>query len=301
MQPHLLIDGGYALAECVLWCERSQRVLWTDIPANKLWCHSPATCSTRSWSMPERLASFALTDNDDLLLLGLASGLAYFHFSSGEVTRICTVEPDLASTRLNDGRCDRQGRFVFGTCNEAADLAPLGSFYRFDAERGLQRLALGHAAIPNSICFSLDGRTMYYADSVCKAIQCCDYDSDSGTVGQPRLFADLSQETGVPDGSSIDAEGYLWNAQWGSARVVRYAPDGRVDRVMPIPVTQPSCVAFGGCEFNELYVSSARVSLSEQVLQQEPQAGGLFHCVLEDVKGLPECRFTSAKPGGRHA
>lgn len=289
--PCLLIDGAYTLGECVLWCERTQRLLWTDILASKLWCHYPASCSTHNWAMPERLASFALTHDDDRLLLGLASGLAYFSFSSGEVKRICTVEPELASTRLNDGRCDRQGRFVFGTCNESPDLMPLGSFYQFDAVSGLRRLALGHAAIPNSICFSPDGRTMYYADSVTKAIRRCAYDSHDGAVGEPQLFADLSQEPGVPDGSLIDAEACLWNAQWGGARIVRYAPDGSVDRVLPVPVTQPSCVAFGGAQFNELFVSSARVSMSEQALQQEPQAGGIFHCILEGVRGLPESRF----------
>lgn len=297
MQPHLLIDGGYTLAECVMWCERTQRVFWTDIPANKLWCHRPDTCSTHSWTMPERLASFALTQDDDCLLLGLASGLAYFRFSSGEVKRICTVEPERASTRLNDGRCDRQGRFVFGTCNESSDLAPIGSFYRFDATSGLQRLALGNAAIPNSICFSPDGGTMYYADSAIKAILCCDYNLPGNAVGTPRIFADLTKEPGVPDGSLIDAEGYLWNAQWGGARIVRYAPDGSVDRILPVPVTQPSCVAFGGRAFNELFVSSARISLSEQVLQQEPQAGGIFHCAISGARGLPECRFKGDRQG----
>ena len=287
----LLVDGKHLLGECVLWCERTRRVWWTDILASTLWCHVPATGVTRSWSMPERLASFALTQDDNRLLLGLASRLAYFDIASGAVTPICVVEPELASTRLNDGRCDRQGRFVFGTCNEAPDQAAIGSFYRLNTDRSLERLALGSASIPNSICFSPDGRLMYYCDSLSKTIRCCAYAALSGAISDDRLFADLRGEPGVPDGSLIDADGYLWNAQWGGTRVVRYAPDGRVDRVLPVPATQPSCVAFGGPDLNELYVSSARVTLSEQALLQEPQAGGLFHCILSGAKGLPESRF----------
>jgi len=292
----LLIDGENQLGECVLWCAHTQRVWWTDIPAATLWCHSPATGVTRSWPMPERLASFALTQDDDVLLLGLASRLAYFDCSSGVLTPICAVEPELASTRINDGRCDRQGRFVFGTCNEASGQAAIGSFYRLNADLSLERLALGHVSIPNSLCFSLDGSRMYYCDSPSKTIRSCAYDGSNGTISDDRLFADLRRDPGVPDGSLIDAGGYLWNAQWGGGRVVRYAADGSVDRVLQVPATQPSCVAFGGAELNELYVSSARVEMSELHLAREPHAGGLFHCVLTGVTGLPENRFAGNAP-----
>lgn len=286
--PSLLIDSKNLLGECVLWCERSGCVWWSDILASTLWRYSPAEGVTRGWPLPERLASFALTQDDDVLLLGLASRLAFFDCASGALAPICAVEPELATTRLNDGRCDRQGRFVFGTCNEAPGQAAIGSFYRLNADLSLERLALGHAAIPNSICFSPDGGAMYYCDSLSKSIRRCAYD----TLSNDELFADLRDDPGVPDGSLVDAEGFLWNAQWGGARVVRYAPDGSVDRVLPLPVTQPSCVAFGGTDLDELYLSSARVSLSVQALAQEPQAGGLFHCILSGAKGLPESRFS---------
>jgi L-arabinonolactonase len=294
----LLIDARNQLGECVLWCERAQCVWWTDIMGCTLWRHSPATGITLSWLMPERLASFALTSTDDVLLLGLASRLAYFDCSSGSFTAICTVEPELPSTRVNDGRCDRQGRFVFGTCNEALGQAPIGSFYRLNADLSLERLALGPVSISNSICFSPDGHTMYYCDSLTKTIRCCTYGPSGGAVSDDKLFADLQREPGVPDGSLVDADGYLWNAQWGGARVVRYAPDGNVDRVLPLPVSQPSCVAFGGAGLNELYISSARVSMSADALAQEPQAGGLFHYSLPGAAGLPESRFSGIPPTG---
>ncbi|HJW10457.1 MAG TPA: SMP-30/gluconolactonase/LRE family protein, partial [Albitalea sp.] len=132
MRAQLQVDARNALGEGVLWCERTQRVFWTDIMASTLWCHHPATGTTRQWALPERLGSFAFTPDENRLLLGLAKQLAFFDLASGELDTVCRVEPELPTTRVNDGRCDRQGRFVFGTMNEAPDLAPLGSFYRLN-------------------------------------------------------------------------------------------------------------------------------------------------------------------------
>ncbi|MBC7453070.1 MAG: SMP-30/gluconolactonase/LRE family protein [Massilia sp.] len=282
------VDSKNELGECVLWCDRSARLMWTDIPAATLWVHTPATGETRGWPMLERLAAFALTGDDDRLLLGLASGLAFFSFSSGAVERICDVEPDLPGTRLNDGRCDRQGRFVFGMFNQDSDpRLPVGSFYRLNLDLTLERLPLGKVAIANSICFSPDGATMYYCDSQEKVLRCCDY---GDVPGAPRVFADLSAENGEPDGSTIDADGYLWNARWGDGRLVRFAPDGSVDQVLLLAAPQPTCVAFGGARLSTVYASSARLSLSEAELAEAPASGGVFE-FASAVRGLPEQRF----------
>ena len=277
-----IVDAQNQLGECVLWCDSTQRVLWTDILGSTLYAHHPATHSTSSWPMPERLASFALTGNDDRLLLGLASQLAFFEFSSGKVTPICAVEEGL-TTRLNDGRCDRQGNFVFGTFNEVEPRAPIGSFYRLNAEGlSLERLALKNVAIANSICFSPDGATMYYCDSPDKAIRRCDYPS----LAKDRVFAQCEGE-GEPDGSCIDAEGFLWNAQWGGYKVVRYAPDGSIDMLVDTPAAQPSCTAIGGFHLDTLYTSSARVGLAEAAADD----GALLGAEISGLRGLPESRF----------
>jgi len=277
----LMVDAQNQLGECVMWCERSGRVLWTDILGSTLWAHTPASGETHSWPMPERLSCFALTEDDDRLLVGLASQLAFFRFSTGEFTPIAKVEEGL-TTRLNDGRCDRQGRFVFGTFNEVEPRLPIGSFYRLGADLTLERLPLPHVAIANSICFSPDGATMYYADSPQKAIRRCDY----ATFGDDRVFANVEGE-GEPDGSCIDAEGFLWNAQWGGSRVVRYAPDGSIERIVATPASQPSCVAIGGAGMDTVFASSARVGLG----QPDAQDGALFSLKIEGVKGLAENRF----------
>ena len=282
----LMVDVENQLGECVLWCARSERVLWTDILGAKLYAHDPARGTTSTWPMPEPLASFALTANDDRLLLGLASQLAFFDFSSGAVTPICAVESGL-STRLNDGRCDRQGRFVFGTFHTVEPRERIGGYYRLDADLKLERLPLPDCATANSICFSPDGATMYYCNSPDRTIRCCDYDLETGAISNDRVFVQLDGDAGEPDGSCIDAEGHLWNAQWGASRVVRYTPDGKVDRVIESPALQPSCVAIGGRDLNVLYVTSARVGLGEPAVHD----GALFRCALADVRGLEESRF----------
>jgi L-arabinonolactonase len=281
-----VVDAENQLGECVLWCERSERVLWTDILGKTLYAHHPASGKTERWSMPEPLASFALTDNDDRLLVGLASQLAFYDFSTAAITPICAVEPAL-STRLNDGRCDRQGRFVFGTFNTAEPRERIGSFYRLGADLQLERLPLPACAIANSICFSPDGGTIFYCNSPDRAIRCADYDQHTGAISNDRVFVTLDGAAGEPDGSCMDADGYLWNAQWGAGRVVRYAPDGAVERVIETPALQPSCVAFGGAALDVLYVSSARVGMAEPAVHD----GALFGGAIAGVCGIPESRF----------
>ena len=290
----VLTDTRHELGECVLWCERTGRLLWTDIPAATLWTYTPATGRTASWPMPERLCCFALTGSDDRLLLGLASGLALFTFSSGKVTRICDVEPGMPSTRLNDGRCDRQGRFVFGMFNEADQPKhALGGFYRLNLDLSLERLPLPNAAIANSICFSPDGRRMYFADSAQKAILYADYNPCSAEVGRVHTFVAADAVPGEPDGSTIDADGYLWSTRWGAGIVARFAPDGRLERTVPLAAPQPSCPAFGGPDLATLFVTSAHVGMSDSERAAAPSSGALFAQAL-DVRGLPESRFLHA-------
>ncbi|WP_394777626.1 SMP-30/gluconolactonase/LRE family protein [Undibacterium sp.] len=294
-QIKLLIDAKNQLGECVLWCDRTHRVFWTDILLARLHAYEPASGASKTWDMPERLSNFALTEDDNRLLLGLASRMAFFDLDSGEITPICTVEADLPTTRVNDGRCDRQGRFVFGTMNEAKGKPAIGGFYRLNKDLSLQRLPLPAVSIANSICFSPDGNSMYFCDSMKGIIYRWDgYGSGHTDAGLLHAIVDLSESSGAPDGSVIDAEGFLWNAQWGGERVVRYTSDGREDRVLPVPTSQPSCVCLGGPQFDELFVTTARDWLSEEKLAAQPQAGGLFHTQLQHIRGLPESRFAGS-------
>ena len=289
----LVVDGRHVLGEGIVWDDRTERLFWTDIESSELWAHTPATGALQRWPLPERLCSLALTDDDNRLLLALASGLAFFDLAGGGIDRICDVEAHLPTTRLNDGRTDRQGRFVFGVFNQAEDPKhPIGGFYRLNLDLSLERLPLGDVAIANSICFSPDGRTMYYADSATRDIRCCDYDPATGAVANLREFVAGHAAPGDPDGSTIDADGYLWSTRWGAGQVVRFAPDGRIDRVVSLPAPQPTCPAFGGPALDTLYVTTAAVGLRAGQLADAPKSGGVFAQQLP-VRGLAEVRFRS--------
>ena len=283
-----LDDGRDVLGEGILWCDRAQALYWTDIPRATLWRLHPASGERRRWELPERLASLALCEDEGWLLLALASRLAFFRLADGRLETLHAVEPDLP-TRCNDGACDRQGRFVFGTLHEpvSGPKAAIGGFWRLHPDRRLERLPLPGVAISNAIAFSPDGGTLYYCDSLTHRIDCCAY---GDRLGEPRRFAVLDDPSGEPDGACVDADGNLWNAQWGLGRVVCYGPDGTPRNVLPVPARQPTRPAFGGAALDTLYLTSAREGLSDVALAGQPLAGALFRSRLP-ARGLPEPRF----------
>ena len=285
----LLVDARAQLGECVLWCDKYAALYWTDIEAATLSRWSAADGRTRQWVMPERVGSFALCGEASQLLLGLASGIALFDLERGTATTIVPVEPDQPTTRINDGRCDAQGRFVFGMYNPAEK--PIGHFYRVDAELKVERLPLPPVAVANSIAFSPDGSRLYFTDSPTRSIHCADYHAN-GRIGTPRLFVQLGVNEGFPDGAAVDADAGLWSAQWDGSCVVRYSSAGVETARVALPVSRPTCPAFGGAALDRLFVSTARVGLSDEALRDQPTAGGVF-AAAPGHRGLPEHRFVT--------
>jgi L-arabinonolactonase len=281
MKAELIVDSRCTLGEGATWDARSGRLYWVDIEGAKLWRYDPRDQSSRSFNMPERLATFALCADANTLLLGLASRLAFFDLATGAIETIMEVEAG-QPTRINDGRCDREGRFVFGTKHDVEDAQALGGFYRLNTDLTLERLPLGDCAISNSIGFSPDGARMYFCDSPTRQIRVCDYPS----CANDRVLIELSDADGVPDGSTVDADGGLWNAQWGGRRVVRYAPDGRETARIDVPTEQPSCVAFGGAALDTLFITSAGIGLDDS----DAHAGGVFSA-QPGARGIAENWF----------
>jgi sugar lactone lactonase YvrE len=289
----LFVDCRCTLGEGIVWWARHRALLWTDIEAARLWMQDEG--GLRSWELPARLGSLAPCESGGLLL-GLEHGLVRAEFDRsipGEprllpLIPLVSVEVDLPSTRLNDGRTDRAGNFVFGTMNQADGHPATGSFYQWSARSGLRRLALAPVGIANSICFSPDGGTMYFCDSPQRRIMTCRYDAASATVSDVREFATLSPSDGQPDGSIVDADGYLWNAAWGASVVRRYRPDGSLDREIAVPAKNPTCPVFGGAALNELFITSAREEMSPGELELRPDAGGVYRALVEDVRGLQD-------------
>ena len=288
----LIVDAQAALGECPLWCERSATLTWTDIEGCTLTRWVETDGSLRTWALPERVGSFALCESPSLLLLGLASGIALFDLATEALGNVVRVEADNPITRINDGRCDRQGRFVFGMFAPGRNPQPRGHFYRVDAKLNVERLPLPPAVVANSIAFSPDGSPMYFTDTPTRQIMCCDY-FDDGRVGVPRRFVRVPDSEGFPDGTTVDAEGGLWNAQWRGNCVVRYDADGRMTDRIELPASQVTCPAFGGAAFDQLFATSARVTLDDDALRRELHAGGVF-AIATNHRGLPEQRFITA-------
>jgi len=284
-QVEVAARGADRLGECPLWDERESMLWWVDSRWPALKRFDPATGAVMMQVLPEVVGSIAFRDQGGLLA-ATKSGLHVLDGSGGALEPRANPEAHLPENRFNDGRCDRAGRFWAGTmCDARRD--PTGSLYRFDADFACVKLR-NAIIIPNGLAFSPDNRTMYFADTNRHTIWAWDYDLASGAATHERVFADTG--AGRPDGSCVDADGGLWNAQYGGGRLVRYAPTGKVDRVVEVPVANPTCCAFGGDDLGTLYVTTATQRLSPDDLAQQPLAGSLL-ALRPGVKGLPEGRF----------
>ncbi|WP_062066632.1 SMP-30/gluconolactonase/LRE family protein [Cellvibrio sp. OA-2007] len=284
-----IVPCANLLGEGVQWNHQDGCFWWTDIHAAKLYRYCISDKQLSHWDLPERLGCFAFAKNDARMLAAFESGFAWFDITTGAVEWIAKPEVDVIGNRANDGRCDRQGRFWMGTVVEQKNSPEQSAaLYCLDHKLTLSKHFSG-LMISNSLCWSPDSRKLYHADSPTHSIRVYDFDAHTGELSNPEIFAHT--EIGVePDGACVDAQGYVWNAQWGGSRVVRYAPDGTKDLVWDMPVSQPTCVAFGGNDFNLLAVTSARVGLSHDALAQQPDAGNLF-IFKTTATGLPEVWF----------
>jgi len=283
-----VVDCKNQLGEGIIWSPEKHKVYWVDIEASELWQYDPNTDEAKKWKTPERVTCIALREKGGLVA-AFESGFYFYDFESGQGEKIMEIEKDLTSTRMNDGRCDRQGRFIVGGVDESEEADSISGVYRLDHDLSVHKLIDG-ISCANSICFSLDGKIMYFADTWKRVIWAYDYDPEKGGVTGRRVFNDFSDQPGMPDGSVVDSEGYLWNAQWIGHRVVRFNPNGRVDRVVEVPARSPTCVAFGGEALDRLFITTARIPLTPAQLVAEPLSGGLFS-VEVGVKGLLEPHF----------
>jgi sugar lactone lactonase YvrE len=269
------------LGEVPRWHPVEQALYWID--AFKPAVHRlDATGKLDSWTPPEKLGSFAPCASGGLLIAG-RNGLARYDPASGRLERIVDPEAGGAVNILNDGRCDSRGRFWVGSMSKTMERAS-GRLYRLD--RGRLDVLDQDIWVSNGVCFAPDDTKMYFADSHVKTIFVYGFDLAAGTLGARRVFATM-EAPGVPDGSSVDADGFVWNAAFDAGCLIRYAPDGRVDRTVALPVSRPTACAFGGPDLATLYVTTARFRLPPEKLAAEPLAGGLLALDV-DARGLPE-------------
>ena len=288
-EPAFIIPSQCVLGEGPVWDDRLGCLWFTDIQQSQLLCWHHAAARLERIALPERLGSLALTDDAQVLLLALASGFALFSPATGKLDWLHKMEPNYRGMRLNDGRVDRQGRFWAGSMVEDETLAPpeRGTLYRLDPPGTAAPVALRDGiSISNSLCFSPDGAHAYFADTPTRRI--LRYPAN-GAPGPGEVFAQTDPGC-WPDGSDVDAAGRLWNAQWGGSRVMVYGPDGAIAGRLNLPVSQPTCVAFGGPDLDLLFVTSASEGLDRST---EPHAGDVL-VYAAGVQGLPAGRFPIA-------
>ena len=290
----LVLDARCATGESPVWHVAEQALYWVDIPARQLHRLDPATGAHAVWTGDEMLACIApRADRPGQWIAGQESGLfAIAPRDDGTLASTLLASDPHArpGMRFNDGRCDRQGRFRAGTmCLDMAAGLDVGRVYRYrvdvNAEAALQ-LELDALIVPNGLAFSPDGTTMYLSDShpEVQKIWAFDYDVDTGTPHDRRLFVDMKPLPGRPDGAAVDAEGCYWICGNDAGLVHRFTPDGRLDRSLSVPVKKPAMCAFGGPRLETLFVTSIRPGGD---LSDQPLAGGVF-ALHPGVAGLPE-------------
>ena len=293
-KAELVLDARNGTGESPVWRGAEQALYWVDIPACRLWRWMPSTGQATSWLAPEMLACVAPIAGTDHWIAGAESGLFELSLQEGGqlgFERLAPVGHAMEGMRFNDGRCDRQGRFLAGTMlMNMAVAARVGCIYSYQKDTGLRQLLDGFIT-PNGMAFSPDGRTMYLSDShpSVQSVWAYDYDIETGTPSRRRLFIDMNPLPGRPDGAAVDADGCYWICGNDAGLIHRFTPDGRLDRSLSVPVKKPAMCAFGGAGLDTLFVTSIRpdgIDLSDQ-----PLAGGVF-ALRPGVCGLPEPAFS---------
>jgi L-arabinonolactonase len=295
-----VLECGNHLGESPIWDVAEGRLYWVDGTGRRvgnpaLWRLDPRSGKVENWKLDRDVGAMALR-KDGGAVLALDDGFYFYDYGSGKLDLITKVDAEQPRTRLNDGKCDRRGRFFAGGMDDKEELAICG-LWRLDPDLKVSKVD-GGIICSNGPCWSPDDKTFYFADTFQEEFWAYDYDIAKGTLSNKRVFATTKEDEGVADGSTVDAEGCMWNAQLISGDLVRYAPDGSVERRIGMPVRNITSVIFGGERLDEIYVTSmARVkhpAVHDHFAKQaKPQfaAGALFRIKGLGIKGLPEPRF----------
>jgi sugar lactone lactonase YvrE len=294
-RAELVVDASNAVGESPVWRVAEQALYWVDIPARKLCRWDAASTQVQVWPVPEMLGCIAAIAASGQWLAAMESGVfALSLHDDGRVdsVRLARVDHARPDMRFNDGRCDRQGRMLAGTMvRDMALASTAGVLYSHTAAGGLRPLVSG-LITPNGMAFSPDGRTLYLSDShpTVQQVWAFDYNPDTGTPTNRRVFVDMNAHPGRPDGAAMDADGCYWVCANDAGLIHRFTPAGKLDRSLALPVKKPAMCAFGGSGLDTLFVTSIRpegVDLADQ-----PLAGGVF-ALRPGVCGLPEPEFAA--------
>lgn len=288
----IVVEAGAVIGEGPYWSPQERVLYWIDVKAPALFRTEPGSGATRRWPLPAEIGGYALLPDGAGALVALRSGLFALDFASGALDRLAAPPFDPRTHRFNEADCDPAGRLWIGTMFEplpGTEAPPRPDhLYAYTREEGLVRHA-ATALTANGFAWSPDGGRFYLADSREGRIDALAFDPARGALGPGQPFAALPAGLGVPDGGAVDAEGFYWSAIHGGGCLHRYAPDGRLDRAVPLPVRYPTMMAFGDEDLGTLYVTSARKD------DAAPQAGAVLR-LRPGPRGRPRPRFGEALP-----
>lgn len=285
-----VVRSADILGETPRWCERTQRLWWVDVRRPALQFYDPANNEHSAIRLHPDLVTGAivLREGGGFLLASLQGICLYDPEIKKPPEVIAHPEEGQAGMRLNDGKCDRRGRFWVGSMHDTQRI-PVGSLYRLDEKRNCERI-FGDFVLPNSLCWSPDDRTMYFSDTHNQITWAFDYDIDEGVIGSRRVFHDWSYQIGRPDGATVDVDGCIWVCMVASGELIRLTPRGDIDKTVKLPVTNPTCPAFGGSRMDTLYITSHSQRFSQEDHAKEHLAGALL-AINPGIQGLLEARY----------
>lgn len=290
MRIEVLLDVKTTLGEGPLWDVDQQRLYWIDSFDGRIFRATAEGRELRAWDVPQKIGSMALRKDGNGAVISLERGFYLLDFKTGDIDLIHDPEPDSPKNRINDGKVDKRGRFVAGSMDTMEE-GPNGALYSLSTDFKVTKLDSG-IICSNGPCWSPDGRIFYFADSWSGEIWVYDYDLNSGTVSDRRTFTKIDvSRGGAADGSTVDGEGYLWNAQVYDGKLIRYAPDGSVERVIEMPVKKVTSVMFGGPDLDILYVTSMAKPPLPRFPSDGVLRGSLFAIHDLGIRGVPELRF----------
>ncbi len=288
-EVELAFDSQDTLGEGPTWSVKEQALYWVDILGSAFHRLDPVTGAHEKFDIGKLVGTVVLRESGGFVL-ALNDGL-YFWDQENGLELINHPESDKPNNRFNDGAVDRQGRFWAGTMSMEGE-GKVGALYRLDTDHAVQHM-VGDIIISNGLGWSPDNKIMYYADTGYRTIWAYDFDPATGAIENRRDFAVVPDEPGegAPDGLTVDREGCVWGARWGGWKIVRYDPDGKLEREIKLPAERITSVMFGGADLDELYITSARLDYDPaKDSETQPHAGSLFR-VRPGVKGLPETSY----------
>lgn len=283
-----------SLGECPTWDARSGKLFWVDSLGRILHVFDPEDGVNVSFPLRQQVGSLALTDKENIVLLAMQDGIHVMDTSDGSSRPYLLLEADIPGNRFNDGKCDCEGRFWFGSMNTEANKAEAGraatgSLYRLTAGGELKKM-LPAVTISNGMGWNLENNRFYYIDSPRRVVLEFDFDPVCGELGGTRAAVDMTKNgKELPDGMAVDCEGMLWVAIWGGGSVRRFDPRrGSFLSELVFPVKNITSCAFGGKCLDDLYVTSSNIGAEGDELKY---AGSLFRVNTGGISGVPVGRF----------